>query len=66
MMRLILIVLNESILFTSLEVFSNEIDFLLAISHRLGTELGFEDPNLTAAVSDNLVNFMKRKQIPCA
>jgi lysine-specific demethylase 3 len=34
---------------------------------RLGAELGFEDPNLTAKVSENLEKMMvKRRQIPCA
>lgn len=38
----------------------------LVLDPKLGAELGFEDPNLTAAVSENLENLMKRKQITCA
>ncbi|KAJ4719424.1 lysine-specific demethylase JMJ25 [Melia azedarach] len=38
----------------------------LVLDPKLGSELGFEDPNLTAAVSQNLENLMKRKQITCA
>ena len=33
---------------------------------RLGAELGFEDPNLTSMVSENLEKMVKQKQIPCA
>lgn len=32
---------------------------------RLGAELGFEDPNLTAMVSENLEKMIKRRQIAC-
>ncbi|KAJ0079993.1 hypothetical protein Patl1_22561 [Pistacia atlantica] len=38
----------------------------LVLDPKLGAELGFEDPNLTAAVSENLEDVMKRKQITCA
>ncbi|TXG49050.1 hypothetical protein EZV62_024925 [Acer yangbiense] len=38
----------------------------LVLDPKFGAELGFEDPNLTAAVSENLENVMKRKQIVCA
>ncbi|XP_044499610.1 lysine-specific demethylase JMJ25-like isoform X3 [Mangifera indica] len=38
----------------------------LVLDPKLGTELGFEDPNLTAAVSKNLDDVMKHKQITCA
>lgn len=31
---------------------------------RVGPELGFEDPNLTALVSENLEKMMKRRQVP--
>jgi hypothetical protein len=33
---------------------------------RLGAEIGFEDPNLTAAVSENLKKVAKPRQISCA
>lgn len=32
---------------------------------RVGPELGFEDPNLTALVSENLEKMMKRRQVAC-
>ncbi|EXB37164.1 Lysine-specific demethylase 3B [Morus notabilis] len=32
----------------------------------LGSEVGFEDPNLTAAVSENMEKMPKRRQITCA
>ncbi|XP_062084782.1 E3 ubiquitin-protein ligase JMJ24 [Humulus lupulus] len=38
----------------------------LVLDPKLGSELGFEDPNLTAAVSDNLEKMIKRRQITCA
>ncbi|KAM6577824.1 hypothetical protein CsatB_029661 [Cannabis sativa] len=38
----------------------------LVLDPKLGLELGFEDPNLTAAVSDNLEKMIKRRQITCA
>ncbi|KAK6233183.1 hypothetical protein SCA6_003256 [Theobroma cacao] len=38
----------------------------LVLDPKLGTELGFEDPNLTAAVSENLEKVAKRRQITCA
>ncbi|GAY57421.1 JmjC domain-containing protein JMJ24 [Citrus sinensis] len=38
----------------------------LVLDPKLGAELGFEDPNLTATVSENLENLMKHKQITCA
>ncbi|OMP03318.1 hypothetical protein COLO4_10492 [Corchorus olitorius] len=37
----------------------------LVLDPKLGAELGFEDPNLTAAVSENL-EVAKRRQITCA
>ncbi|MBA0554888.1 hypothetical protein Golob_013963 [Gossypium lobatum] len=37
----------------------------LVLDPKLGAELGFEDPNLTAAVSENL-EVVKRSQITCA
>ncbi|KAE8688494.1 psbP domain-containing protein 7 [Hibiscus syriacus] len=39
--------------------------FQILPHRRLGTELGFEDPNLTAAVSENL-EVAKRSQVSCA
>lgn len=38
--------------------------FALAVC-RFSAELGFEDPNLTAMVSENLDRMTKRKQIVC-
>ncbi|KAM1095474.1 hypothetical protein FF1_010373 [Malus domestica] len=38
----------------------------LVLDPKLGAELGFEDPNLTAAVSENLEKMTKRRQITCA
>ncbi|XP_021282219.1 lysine-specific demethylase JMJ25 isoform X1 [Herrania umbratica] len=38
----------------------------LVLDPKLGAELGFEDPNLTAAVSENLEKVAKRRQITCA
>ncbi|XP_027105205.1 E3 ubiquitin-protein ligase JMJ24 isoform X1 [Coffea arabica] len=37
----------------------------LVLDPKLGPELGFEDPNLTALVSKNLEEMVKRRQIPC-
>lgn len=37
----------------------------LCFCYRLGPELGFEDPNLTALVSQNLESMVKRRQITC-
>ncbi|XP_057962843.1 E3 ubiquitin-protein ligase JMJ24 [Malania oleifera] len=37
----------------------------LVLDPKLGAELGFEDPNLTAMVSDNLEKMLKRRQIAC-
>ncbi|KAH7543103.1 hypothetical protein FEM48_Zijuj02G0147600 [Ziziphus jujuba var. spinosa] len=37
----------------------------LVLDPKLGAELGFEDPNLTAAVSDNLEKITKRRQLTC-
>ncbi|XVE63043.1 hypothetical protein DITRI_Ditri06bG0168000 [Diplodiscus trichospermus] len=38
----------------------------LVLDPKLGAELGFEDPNLTAAVSENLEKVAKQRQIICA
>ncbi|KAM1691716.1 hypothetical protein ACFX1R_035101 [Malus domestica] len=38
----------------------------LVLDPKLGAELGFEDPNLTAAVSENLEKMTKRRQVTCA
>ncbi|GMN43873.1 hypothetical protein TIFTF001_013066 [Ficus carica] len=38
----------------------------LVLDPKLGSELGFEDPSLTAAVSENLEKMPKRRQITCA
>ncbi|XP_057499087.1 E3 ubiquitin-protein ligase JMJ24-like isoform X2 [Actinidia eriantha] len=38
----------------------------LVLDPKLGAELGFEDPNLTSMVSENLEKMVKQKQIPCA
>ncbi|KAB1207650.1 Lysine-specific demethylase 3B [Morella rubra] len=38
----------------------------LVLDPKLGPELGFEDPNLTAMVSENLEKMVKRRQITCA
>lgn len=37
----------------------------LVLEPKLGPELGFEDPNLTALVSQNLESMVKRRQITC-
>ncbi|KAG9140563.1 hypothetical protein Leryth_016078 [Lithospermum erythrorhizon] len=37
----------------------------LVLDSKTGPELGFEDPNLTALVSENLEKMTKRKQIAC-
>ncbi|XP_034218040.1 lysine-specific demethylase JMJ25 isoform X1 [Prunus dulcis] len=37
----------------------------LVLDPKFGAELGFEDPNLTAAVSENLEKMTKRRQITC-
>ncbi|KAI8026024.1 Lysine-specific demethylase JMJ25 [Camellia lanceoleosa] len=37
----------------------------LVLDPKLGAELGFEDPNLTAMVSKNLEEVVKRRQITC-
>ncbi|XP_022892323.1 lysine-specific demethylase JMJ25 [Olea europaea var. sylvestris] len=37
----------------------------LVLDPKLGPELGFEDPNLTALVSQNLESMVKRRQITC-
>ncbi|KAL0300730.1 UNVERIFIED_CONTAM: Lysine-specific demethylase [Sesamum radiatum] len=37
----------------------------LVLDPKLGPELGFEDPNLTSLVSQNLENMVKRRQITC-
>ncbi|KAI8024292.1 Lysine-specific demethylase JMJ25 [Camellia lanceoleosa] len=37
----------------------------LVLDPKLGMELGFEDPNLTAMVSENLEKMVKRRQITC-
>lgn len=37
----------------------------LVLDPKLGSELGFEDPNLTALVSENLEQMVKRRQIAC-
>ncbi|XP_069149762.1 E3 ubiquitin-protein ligase JMJ24 isoform X3 [Solanum lycopersicum] len=36
----------------------------LVLDPKVGPELGFEDPNLTALVSENLEKMMKRRQVP--
>ncbi|XP_052204649.1 E3 ubiquitin-protein ligase JMJ24 isoform X2 [Diospyros lotus] len=38
----------------------------LVLDPKIGAELGFEDPNLTAMVSENLEKMVKRRQITCA
>lgn len=38
----------------------------LVLDPKLGAELGFEDPNLTAMVSENMEKMNKRRQITCA
>lgn len=38
----------------------------LVLDPKLGAEIGFEDPNLTAAVSDNLEKLSKQREISCA
>ncbi|GAV86982.1 JmjC domain-containing protein/WRC domain-containing protein/zf-4CXXC_R1 domain-containing protein [Cephalotus follicularis] len=38
----------------------------LVLDSKLGAELGLEDPNLTASVSENLEKLMKQRQITCA
>ncbi|KAI5587268.1 E3 ubiquitin-protein ligase JMJ24 isoform X4 [Populus trichocarpa] len=38
----------------------------LVLDPKLGAEIGFEDPNLTAAVSENLKKVAKPRQISCA
>ncbi|TQE05124.1 hypothetical protein C1H46_009276 [Malus baccata] len=38
----------------------------LVLDPKLGAELGFEDPNLTAAVSENLEKMTTRRQVTCA
>ncbi|KAJ8549614.1 hypothetical protein K7X08_033321 [Anisodus acutangulus] len=37
----------------------------LVLDPKVGPELGFEDPNLTALVSENLEKMMKRRQVAC-
>ncbi|GAB4835812.1 hypothetical protein Ancab_000728 [Ancistrocladus abbreviatus] len=37
----------------------------LVLDPKLGAELGFEDPNLTAMVSENLEKMIKQRQIAC-
>ncbi|KAL3615066.1 hypothetical protein CASFOL_040727 [Castilleja foliolosa] len=37
----------------------------LVLDPKLGPELGFEDPNLTSLVSQNLENMIKHRQIAC-
>lgn len=37
----------------------------LVLDPKLGPELGFEDPNLTLSVSQNLENMMKHRQMTC-
>uniref|UniRef100_A0A5B6ZX44 Putative lysine-specific demethylase JMJ25 isoform X1 n=1 Tax=Davidia involucrata TaxID=16924 RepID=A0A5B6ZX44_DAVIN len=37
----------------------------LVLDPKIGAELGFEDPNLTAMVSENLEKMIKRRQITC-
>ncbi|KAG8365491.1 hypothetical protein BUALT_Bualt18G0110300 [Buddleja alternifolia] len=37
----------------------------LVLDPKIGPELGFEDPNLTSLVSQNLENMVKRRQITC-
>ncbi|KAK3028511.1 hypothetical protein RJ639_038579, partial [Escallonia herrerae] len=38
----------------------------LVLDPKLGAELGFEDPNLTAKVSENLETMIKRRPITCS
>ncbi|WCJ43122.1 Transcription factor jumonji (jmjC) domain-containing protein [Euphorbia peplus] len=38
----------------------------LVLDPKLGAEMGFEDPNLTAAVSNNLEKLSKQREISCA
>lgn len=38
----------------------------ICLCGRLGAEIGFEDPNLTAAVSENLEKVSKQREISCA
>ncbi|XP_038705048.1 lysine-specific demethylase JMJ25-like isoform X2 [Tripterygium wilfordii] len=38
----------------------------LVLDPKVGAEIGFEDPNLTAMVSENLENVTKHRQITCA
>ncbi|KAB2621529.1 lysine-specific demethylase JMJ25 [Pyrus ussuriensis x Pyrus communis] len=38
----------------------------LVLDPKLGAELGFEDPNLTVAVSENLEKMTTRRQVTCA
>ncbi|KAJ7977956.1 lysine-specific demethylase JMJ25 [Quillaja saponaria] len=38
----------------------------LVLDPKIGKEIGFEDPNLTAMVSENLETMVKRRQITCA
>ncbi|KAF2316912.1 hypothetical protein GH714_042253 [Hevea brasiliensis] len=38
----------------------------LVLDPKLGAEIGFEDPNLTAAVSENLEKVSKQREISCA
>ncbi|XP_065852548.1 E3 ubiquitin-protein ligase JMJ24-like isoform X2 [Euphorbia lathyris] len=38
----------------------------LVLDPKLGAEIGFEDPNLTAAVSNNLEKVSKQREISCA
>nr|GMD05244.1 lysine-specific demethylase JMJ25 isoform X1 [Ipomoea batatas] len=37
----------------------------LVLDPKTGPELGFEDPNLTAFVSENLEGTIKRRQVAC-
>ncbi|KAI3466663.1 hypothetical protein Pfo_023326 [Paulownia fortunei] len=37
----------------------------LVLDPKIGPELGFEDPNITSLVSQNLENIIKRRQITC-
>nr|XP_016508753.1 PREDICTED: lysine-specific demethylase JMJ25-like [Nicotiana tabacum] len=37
----------------------------LVLDPKVGPELGFEDPNLTALVSENLEKMIKRRQVAC-
>lgn len=38
----------------------------LVLDPKLGPELGFEDPNLTSLVSENLEKMIRRRQVTCA